>query len=602
MACKNEFYNTFCNIKLKIKVNQNLVKMRQMKQMFLLSSFIFLGNAIFAQSMDEGKKFLNYERYTSAQNVFSKLVAADPNNIEAAYWLGQTYLENSDNPDTAAAKTLYQKTLQAHPNEPLMIVGMGEIDLMQGRKEDARNKFETAITIPKKKDLAPVLAAVGRANVDAKNGDAAYAIDKLTQAADKDKKNPEIQILLGDAYRKMIDGANATQAYQRALDLDPKNARASFMIGRIYETQGYGQEPIYMKYYNAALASDPNFAPAYYWLYQYYYQRDVNKSRDYLNKYIAVADPESKNCYYQASILYASKLYNDAITKANECITQGGTKPYPNLYGIKAYAYDKLGDSINAKSNFEQYFAKVNPDKIGPKDYATYGQILLKIPGKDSMETLHNDSLASAYIEKGIAADTVMADKFDIVKSTAENLIAAKKYDLAGKWYTKMLTLKPDYGKVDLYYAGYNDYRGSNYAAADSIFGLYTQKYPEDIFGWFMKAHSQEGIDSTGANGLAKSSYDKVIAIADTSADKDKVKANEITAYRYMVAYYYNTKHNKDSAIYYNSKILTLDPNDTQAQTNDKALRAVPSQPSQPAKTTNEVKTVKTVKKVKAKK
>jgi Flp pilus assembly protein TadD len=558
--------------------------MRKMKQLCLFSCLVLLGNALFAQSIDDGKKFLNYERYTSAQNVFSKLVAADPNNVEAAYWLGQTYLENPDSTDVNAAKALYQKTLQAHPNEPLMIVGMGEIDLMQGRKEDARNKFETALNIPKKKDLPQIQIAVGRANVDAKSGDLVYAITNLNNALDKEKKSPDAYVLLGDAYRKMIDGANATTSYQRALDIDPKDARADFMIGRIFETQGYGQEPIYMKYYDAAIAADPNFAPVYYWLYQYYYQRDVNKSRDYLSKYIAVADPEPKNCYYQASILYASKLYNDAITKANECITQGGTNPYPNLYGLKAYSYDKLGDSISAKANFEQFFAKVNPDKIGPNDYATYGKVLLKVPGSDSMQTIKNDSLATVYIEKGIAIDTVLSDKLDIIKTTAQSLIDAKNYAQAGKWYTKILSLKPDYGKVDLYYAGYNDYRGGNYSGSDSIFNLYTQKYPEDIFGWYMQAHAQEGIDSTETQGLAKPSYEKVIAIADTTSDKSKVQANAITAYRYMVAYYYNIKHIKDSAIYYNSKILSLDPNDPQAQTNDKALRALPSQQSQPAK------------------
>jgi Flp pilus assembly protein TadD len=559
--------------------------MRKMKQFFLLSSFIFLVNTLFAQSIDDGKKFLDYERYTSAQNVFSKLVAANPNDIEAVYWLGQTYIKNGDNPDTAAAKALYQKALQANPNTPLLMVGMGEVALIEGQKEDARNKFEAAMSIPKKKDLPEIQEAVGRANIDTKSGDPVYAISILNQAADKDKKNPEVQILLGDAYRKMIDGANATTSYNNALTIDPKNARANFMIGRIYETQGYGQEPIYMKYYNAAMASDPNFAPVYYWLYNYYYERDVNKSREYLNKYIAVADPDSKNCYAEASLLYVSKLYQQAIAKSDECISTGGTKVYPNVYGLKAYSYDKLGDSINAKKYFDEFFAKVNPDKIGPNDYATYGKVLLKIPAKDSMDKAHNDSLAEVNIDKAIALDTVPANKLDYIKSTAESLIASKNYADAGKWYAKILKLKPDYGKVDLYYAGYNDYRGGDYPAADSIFGLYTQKYPEDIFGWYMKAHADEGIDSTGINGLAKPSYEKVIAIADTSADKDKVKANEITGYRYMVAYYYNVKHNKDSAIYFNSKILELDPNDTQAQTNDKALRALPSQPSQPAKT-----------------
>ncbi|MEO5650717.1 MAG: tetratricopeptide repeat protein, partial [Ginsengibacter sp.] len=77
-----------------------------MKRTGLLFSFILIVNILFAQSIDEGKKFLNYERFESAAATFNKLLVANPNNVEAAYWLGQTYLQNSDNPDTAAAKAL----------------------------------------------------------------------------------------------------------------------------------------------------------------------------------------------------------------------------------------------------------------------------------------------------------------------------------------------------------------------------------------------------------------------------------------------------------------------------------------------------------------
>ena len=550
-----------------------------MKQITLLASFIFLANGLFAQSIDDGKKFLNYERFTSAQGVFTKLLAANPNNVEAAYWLGQTYLQNADNPDTAAAKALYQKTLQANPNAPLIVVGIGEIELMEGKKEDARNRFETAISLSKGKD-AEVLTAVGRANVDAKAGDSTYAIDKLNQAAVKDKKNVQVQIELGDAYRKMIDGANATTAYQNALSLDPKNARAAFMIGRIYETQGFGQEPIYMKYYNQALALDPNFAPVYYWLYNYYYHRDVNKSRDYLNKYIAVADPDSKNCYSQASILYASQLYKDAITKSDECIAQAGAKSYPNLYGLKAYSYDKLGDSVSAKKYFEEFFTKINPDKIGPNDYATYGKILLKFPG--------NDSLASLYVDKAVMLDTVPANKLDYVKSTAASLAANQKFADAGRWYSKILTLKPDYGKGDLYYAGYNDYRGGLYKEADSIFGIYIQKYPNDIFGYFLRARANEGIDTSGELGLAKPYYESVIKIADTTADKESIKDKLIPALRYMVAYYYNIKKDKATAVTFNDKILAIDPADATALKTKEALSAPPVKQKIKTETTKE--------------
>ena len=547
-----------------------------MKKIGLLASLILMGNILFAQSIDEGKKFLYYEKFESAQNVFQQMLTKDPNNVDAAYWLGQVYLQNTDNTDTAAAKALYQKTLQANPNSGLIMAGIGEIELMEGKTNDARNRFETAINLTKKKELTDILLAVGRANVDAKAGDAVYAIDKLKQAAERDKKSAEIQNELGDAYRKIIDGANATIAYQTALDLDPKNARASFMIGRIYETQGYGQEPIYMRYYNDAIAEDPKFAPVYYWLYTYYYQRDVNKAREYLNKYVAVADQDSKNCYAEASLYYVSKLYDEAISKADACIATAGAKPFPNLFGLKAYAYDKKGDSLNAKKSFEEFFAKVNPDKIGPNDFATYGKVLLKFPGQDS--------LAAVYVDKAVALDTVPEKKLGYVKDIAKSLYDAGKFLEAGKWYGKVLDLDHNYGKVELFYAGYSDYRGGNYKSADSVFKLYQQKFPEDLYGWYLGARSKEGIDSTGALGLAKPDYDKIIQIADTTADKASIKDKLIPAYRYMVAYYYNIKHEKDSAIVYNNKILEVDPTDATALKTKDALESQKTTGAPPAK------------------
>lgn len=543
-----------------------------MKKLGVLTSFILMGNMLFAQSIDEGKKFLNYERFESAQGVFQKLVAANPNDVEAVYWLGQTYLQNTDINDTAAAKSLYQKALQANPNAPLLMVGIGEIELMEGKTNDARNRFETAISLTKKKDLDQTLLAVGRANIDVKAGDAVYAIDKLKQAAERNKKSAEIQVALGDAYRKIIDGANATVAYQNALAIDPNDARASFMIGRIFETQGYGQEPIYMRYYQDAIKEDPKFAPVYYWLYAYYYQRDVNKAREYLTQYVAVADQDSKNCYAEASLLYVSKLYDQAISKADACITGAGEKPYPNLYGLKAYAYDKLGDSANAKKYFEEFFAKVNPDKIGPADYANYGRVLLKFPGQEA--------LAVANIDKAIALDTVPAKKLEYVKDIAKSLYDQNKFLQAGQWYGKILNLNPNYGKVDLYYAGYADYRGGSYKSADSVFSLYQQKFPDDAFGWYMGARSKEGIDTSGQLSLAKSDYEKVIAIADTATDKAPLKSYIIPSYRYMVAYYYNIKHDKDSAVIFNNKILVVDPGDATALKNKDALEA--KQPTPP--------------------
>ncbi len=533
--------------------------MRTIKILIVFTAIMLTGK-LFAQSIDEGKKFLYYERYNSAKDVFNKLVTANPNNIDAVYWLGQTLIAQDD---VAGAKAVYQKALNANPSAPLLLVAMGHIALLENNTSDARNRFETAISLTKGKD-ANVLHAIGIANVDAKAGDIPYAIEKLKQAAERNPKNPAIQITLGDAYRKMTDGANAQLSYQAALAIDPNNAKASFQIGRIYQTQGLPQEAIYMKYYEDAMRQDPNFAPVYAWLSEYYYRRDINKARDYLDKYIAVADADTKNCYYQASFLYASGKFQDAITKADQCIGTGGANPYPKIYGLKAYSYDKLGDSANAKANFETYFAKLPADQLGPNDYATYGRILLKFPG--------NENLAAGYIQKAVALDSIPASKVEYLTGVAASYMASKNYAEAAKWYAQILPIKNTYGKVDLYNAGYNYYRAGNYKAADSIFSFYTNKYNNDLFGWYMRARSSEGIDSTGANGLAKPYYETIIKIADTTTDKEKVKAQLLTSYRYMVAYYYNTKKDKATACDFTKKILIVDPADKQALENAKAL------------------------------
>jgi tetratricopeptide (TPR) repeat protein len=536
-------------------------KMRKIKIISFLLSFLISANILFAQSIDEGKRFLYYERYNSAKDVFNKLVNANPNNVDAVYWLGQTYLGEED---SISAKALYQKTLNANPNSPLMLVAMGHIALLENQNNDARNRFETAISLTKGKDYN-VINAIARANVDTKAGDAVYAIGKI-KTIPENKRTAEIWTTLGDAYRKLIDGANAQLTYQSALAADPNYARASFMIGRLYQTQGFTQELYYMKYYNEAITKDPKFAPVYVWLSQYYYKRDINKAREYLDKYIAVADADTKNCYYQASYLYASGQYQQTITKANECISAGGKNPYPSLFGLKAFAYDKLGDSANAKTFFEMYFQKQNPEKLESGDYAKYGLVLLKFPG--------NEVTAAGYIQKAIALDTLEENKIEYITSVANSYLASKNYNEAAKWYTKLFSIKKNVTKTDIYNAGYNYYRSGNYKATDSIFGLYQQKYPEDILGVYMRARASEGIDTAGVLGLAKPYYEKVIQLGEASTDTARVKSQLIVAYNYMIAYYYNVKKDKATAITYNDKILAIDPTNAQAIANKAALTA----------------------------
>jgi tetratricopeptide (TPR) repeat protein len=196
----------------------------------LLLAFTCIGSTVMAQTLEQGKQFLYYERYASAQAAFEKVLNANPNNIDAVYWLGQTMIHRRDTRDTAGAKALYQKMLATNGNAPLLLVGMGHVELLYGNKTDSRQRFETAISLTKEKDIN-VLNAVAYANIDAKSGDLNYALQKLNTATQIKRFNdPQTYLLIGDAYRKQFDGGGAVSNYQKALAVDPKFAEAQMKI------------------------------------------------------------------------------------------------------------------------------------------------------------------------------------------------------------------------------------------------------------------------------------------------------------------------------------------------------------------------------------
>ncbi|WP_462251037.1 tetratricopeptide repeat protein [Ferruginibacter sp.] len=533
--------------------------MNKIKAAVLFLTTMLVANFINAQSIDEGKKFLYYEKYKSAKAVFEKLVAANANNADAVYWLGQTMLGPDKTENIAAVKELYRKTLEANSNNALLTAGIGHIELLEGKTQDARNRFETAISLSQGKNIA-VLNAIGLANgdFDSKNGDANYAVDKLKLATTlKGFKDPETWALLGDAYRKASDGGSAQRAYESALTVNPTYARAKYRIGKIYQTQGFTQSEIYMRYFNEAIAMDANYAPVFNNLYNLFYKTDVKKSAEYLEKYLTLmGDDEPQSCYYRATIKYAQGLFAESITQADACITGGGANPDVRLYGLKGYAYDKLNDSVNAKTSFEKFFQLQKPEKVGPTDIEFYVRNLLKFPG--------NEAAAATLIEKGITFDTTEIGKVALMKTMAVRFETQKQYLDAANWYKKILDTKKAPTKTDIFNASINYSRGGNYQAAIDGWSSYITKYPNETYGYYMTALSQEKMDTTMALGLAAPSYQKVIDLGEAqwATDSAKVKTHLLNAYKYFIQYTYNVKKDKKGASDYCARYLLKEPTD----------------------------------------
>ena len=540
--------------------------MKKIKFLFLAVTGLMSVNTIFAQTIAEGKKFLYYDKHTSAQAVFEKLLAANPNDEQAAYYLGQALINGEHD---KAAKNLYLQKLSANPNSPYLLAGIGQIELMEGKTADARSRFETAISLSKNDPF--VMNAVGAANSnpDSRKGDAQYAVSVLKKATETKAgaKDPEIWSNLGDAYRKAGNGGEAVLAYEKALSLDNNYARASFRIGRIYQSQGYSQEALYLDYYNQAIAKDANYSPVYFNLMNYYYNTDISKSAQYMDKWLNTTDADEKACYYRASMKFAQKLFNDAISQADKCISEQGNDVYPNLYGLKGLSYFKLGDSLKAKEYYEEYFKRQDTSRIGGGDYSNYAEILLKFPG--------NEQRAAELVEKAIAMDTVVTNKVEYMKSMAAAYEGAKDYLNAGRWYARVVSTKPNYTNLDLFYAGYNYYLGGNYDSSDVYFTQYADKFPTDIMGHYMLANSAAAKDTTG-QGTAVPFYNKVIEIGTADITKPNAKNRVLTAYKYFINYYANVKRDNAMALEYVNKALELDPEDQNMIQNRDILSKAP--------------------------
>jgi tetratricopeptide (TPR) repeat protein len=514
--------------------------------------------ALLAQSVDQGKKFLYYHRYISATDQFQKVLAANPNDINAVYWLGQTYLENPDQKDgKGMAKDLYQKALGTNGAAPLLLAGVGHIELLDDKANDARQRFETAISLSKAKDI-DVLNAIGKANADpnTKAGDPNYAIEKLTLATQiKNFKNPYTYSVMGDAYRKMVDGGGAVTSYGKALSADPHYAEAKYKIGKIYLTQN--NKEAFIPAFDEAIQLDPNYAPAYYELYYYYYfHSDVDKAITYFDKYLTVTDPKPTDEYDKIANLYAAKKFAETVSKSQAKLSSDGANADPRYYKLIAYSYNDQGDTVNAKKFMDDYVAHQKPEGFVPMDYTFRAQLLSKFPG--------NEAEAFSSYDKAIALDTVMQNKLSLMGDAAA--LAKKMGNRAeqAKWLGKVYYTDPKANKSDLYNYGFAYYQAAQYDSSYAIFKKYEEKNPEEIFGYLWASKSAAAIDTARTTGMAVPEYQKLIEVAK-KADSVKYKSQIVGGLFYLASYENDIKKNKDGAIDYLKQIVAIDPTNTDA-------------------------------------
>ena len=524
-----------------------------MKKTLMNMMLVFVAGIITAdaQTPDEGRKLFEYEKYKSAVAVLKQTTAANPQDINSWYWL--TRAQMAAGHTDSAALSIQQMPAELK-TQPLGKVIQGAVLLQKEDSVTALQLFTEAIGTKRKKDPA-IQLAVANAMIDAPKGNLISSIEILNQAADRDKKNTWIHLSIGDAYRKLYNGSEAVKAYQEAIDADKSNAEAYYKIGKIYQTQNNVE--IFTDYFNKAINADPDFAPVYYPLYYYYYFRDVNKALEYLNLYIAKSDYSIENEYMLTDLYYVSKKYNEAILTAQQVMQKEADQTKPRIYKLMAYSYDGLEDYTNAEKWMKDYFSKEEDSNYVAKDFDLMGKIASK---------RNEGTDAAIWYEKAFQLEKDSTAKIEYVKKITAFYKQQKNYTKQAEWTGQLYTLNAPITNVDIFNWGVAYYNAKDYVMADSVFGIYATKYPDQTFGYYWRARANAAIDTAMEMGIAIPHYEDMIEVAL----KDSTDANNkkwlIQAYGYIAAYKVNTEKKYDTALELYDKILAIDPANDDAE------------------------------------
>jgi tetratricopeptide (TPR) repeat protein len=523
-----------------------------MKKICIIVFLISTGYGLYAQSLQEAKTRMYYQRYNSASGILRNVIKNDPRNTEAWYLLTRCYLKDTD-------ITSFWDSIPDVPddlkNSPYIECAKGDVLLRQGKKDSAALYFNAALSQSRQKDPA-ILLAIAIAHIRADSGNASYALDLLSKAIRMDKKNPALYIEQGNAYRRLKNGTEAYKCYASAIDLNKSLAEAYYRLGNLFIAQNNPE--MYLKYFQQAVAADSAYAPAWYALYYHYYFKDPKQAILYLDRYVAASDADPVNDYRKTDLLYLSKNYPDAIRDADVLISGKNTAADPRLFKLLAYSYDALNDSVQALVNMRTYFEKQPDSSLIPKDFESMANMYGRFPGKE-------DS-AAYFFSKVIKMEKDTALKINYYKTMADLYKKMNDHQNQSLWLGRYYQSNPKAGNVDLFNWGMASYLAGNYPLADSAFTLYSEKYPDQTYGYYWKARADIAIDTTMELALAVPSYKQVIKLSVGDSTGHCNKKWLIEAYGYLAAYEANTEKNYAQAMEYLENLLVQDPGNLSAK------------------------------------
>ena len=334
----------------------------------------------------------------------------------------------------------------------------------------------------------------------------AKELDKRVEEIQNQK--PENELTAWDYFSKgnraydENDNDQAIEYYDKAIELNPKNAVAYYNRGVAYCDKGEHKKAI--EDYSKAIELNPYYAKTYYNRGNAcFYKGEYDKAIEDYNKAIEL-NPDDVEAYYNCGVAYYNKgEYEKAIEDYSKAI---------ELNPDEAKAYYNRGVAYYDKGEYEK----------GIEDYRK--AIELKPEDKEAYYNRGN-----AYYNKG-EYDKALED---YNKAIELNLDDAKayynrgtayynkgEYDKAIEDYNKAIELNPDDAK-EYYNRGNAYYFKGEYAKAIDDYSVSIELSPDYVDAHHNRAIAYEALGETEKAEADRKMYEKLRAEQGDSPDSD---------------------------------------------------------------------------------
>ena len=168
--------------------------------------------------LERGKVRYQRKDYAGAIPMFQRMIALDPKNGEAYYYLGLSLRAREDNP---AALEALREAARLDPNVGARLFWLGAAFVKVDSTAQAKQAFERSVELDSTSVVSAVaLQQLGYFALLAK--DYPEAIRRLERSVAIDPKQVQSWVWLAQAYQNSGNRARAIEYYRKALQLNPK--------------------------------------------------------------------------------------------------------------------------------------------------------------------------------------------------------------------------------------------------------------------------------------------------------------------------------------------------------------------------------------------